>query len=47
MDLKTIKQDRKKAAKKQAKDKALLAADIAAANKDFFTNFFKRLHNEQ
>lgn len=41
MNLKTIKQERKKAAKKQDKDKALLAADIAAANKDFFNNLFK------
>ena len=31
---------------KQAREKKQLKKDIAAANKDFLTNFFKRLNDE-
>lgn len=41
--MKQIKKERKQ----KSKDKEQLKKDIAAANKDFLTNFFKRLHDEK
>lgn len=36
----------KKKRKQKRKDKEQLKKDIAAANKDFLTNFFKHLNDE-
>jgi hypothetical protein len=37
---------RKKERAQKRKEQKQLKKDIAAANKDFLTNFFKHLHNE-
>ena len=43
MNLTTRKAERAK----QAREKKQLKKDIAEANKDFFNNLFKNLHNEK
>ena len=43
MNLKQILKEREQ----KRKDKEQLKKDIAAANKDFFNNLFKNLHNEK
>ena len=43
MNLKQILKEREQ----KRKDKEQLKKDIAAANKDFLTNFFKRLNDEK